>query len=68
MKEFRRSYFKESSSKSDFRCGSISVWCYRGNIATPKWKDVDTGESHLHNHLFSDTYDDLQIITRCFVL
>jgi hypothetical protein len=23
------------------------VWFYRGNIATPKWKDIDTGESRL---------------------
>jgi len=40
-KEFRRSYFRESASPNDFRSGSFSVWCYRGNVATPKWKDVD---------------------------
>ena len=27
---------------ADFRTGSFSVWCYRGDVATPKWKDVDT--------------------------
>jgi hypothetical protein len=42
LKEFRKSYFRESSSSADFKAGSFYVWCYRGNIATPKWKDVDT--------------------------
>ena len=46
MKEFRKSYFRESDSVADFRAGSFSVWCYRGNVATPKWKDVDTSEGH----------------------
>ena len=30
---------------ADFRTVSLSVWCYRGDVATPKWYDVDTGES-----------------------
>jgi len=41
-KEFRKSYFRESDLVSDFKSGSFSVWCYRGNVATPRWKDVDT--------------------------
>ena len=45
-KEFRSNCCYVSSS-ADFRAYSDSVWCYRGNIVTPKWKDVDTSESHL---------------------
>ena len=41
-KEFRKSYFRESESKADFRGASFFVWCYRGNEPNPKWKDVDT--------------------------
>jgi len=41
-KEFRKSYFRESGSVADFKAGSFSVWCYRGTIEPPKWKDVDT--------------------------
>jgi len=41
-KEFKKSYFRESGSTADFRAGSFSVWCYRGNVVSPKWKDVDT--------------------------
>ena len=47
MKEFRESYGSQSDSVSFFRSIDTSVWCYRGNIVTPKWKDIDTGESHL---------------------
>ena len=24
---------------------STSVWCYRGNVMTPNWRDIDTSES-----------------------
>ncbi|KAF8805120.1 hypothetical protein BYT27DRAFT_7243300 [Phlegmacium glaucopus] len=41
-KEFKKSYFRESESAADFRSGTFSVWCYRGDVATPKWKDIDT--------------------------
>ena len=41
-KEFRKSYFRESESKSEFKGASFSVWCYRGAVIAPKWKDVDT--------------------------
>ena len=30
-----------------FQALRFSVWCYRGNVVTPKWKDDDTSESHL---------------------
>jgi len=42
MKEFRESYYRESSTTADFRAGSYHVWCYRGNIVPPKWHDIDT--------------------------
>ena len=44
-KEFKKPYFMISGSP-DFRALSRSVWCYRGNVVTPEWRDVDTGESH----------------------
>ena len=52
-KEFRRSYFRESSFTADFKSGSFSVWCYRGNDANPKWKDVDTSEDSQSFFFFS---------------
>jgi len=43
LKEFKKSYFRESDSSADFKKGgTFSVWCYRGNVAIPKWRDVDT--------------------------
>jgi len=41
-KEFRSSFRTPSSSAALFRALSLSVWCYRGNVVTPRWKDVDT--------------------------
>lgn len=43
-KEFKKSYFRESDSKADFKSASFSVWCYRGLVEEPKWKDVDTSK------------------------
>jgi len=40
-KEFRRSYFRESERKSDFKVAEFNVWCYRGQLIDPKWKDQD---------------------------
>ncbi|KIM40826.1 hypothetical protein M413DRAFT_27963 [Hebeloma cylindrosporum] len=40
-KEFKTSYFREAKSKHEFQAASFSVWCYRGALAEPKWKDVD---------------------------
>ena len=45
-KEFRRGYNQPSGSTDLFRCFSISVSCYRGDVVTPEWKDVDAGESN----------------------
>jgi len=51
-KEFRRSYFRESESpKKDFKNATFNVWCYRGSVDEPKWKDVDPS-----TRLISSTY------------
>ncbi|KAH9485815.1 Heat shock 70 kDa protein 12B [Psilocybe cubensis] len=42
MKEFRKSYFRESEARSEFKAAVFAVWCYRGLVAEPRWKDVDT--------------------------
>ena len=47
-----------SDSTSDFRY-SDSIWCYRGKVVNPKWKDVDTGESHLTAHHLFNVLDEL---------
>ena len=44
-REFRKSYGCECVSKHDLKGLSIPVSCYRGALATPKWKDVDPRES-----------------------
>lgn len=44
-REFRRSYFRESERKSDFKVAEFNVWCYRGQQSNPKWKDQDHGTS-----------------------
>jgi len=41
-KEFKRTYFRETEFLHEFRSISFSVWCYRGYVANPKWKDIDT--------------------------
>jgi hypothetical protein len=41
-KEFRNPYFRKSNSKNDLKGACIYMWCYRGAVVTPKWKDVDT--------------------------
>ncbi|KAF9524963.1 hypothetical protein CPB83DRAFT_944651 [Crepidotus variabilis] len=41
-KEFRKSYFRESENKGDFKSAEFYVWCYRGQLDEPKWKDQDT--------------------------
>jgi len=40
-KEFRKTFCRMLGS-ANFRSLGQSVWCYRGNVVTPKWKDVDT--------------------------
>ena len=50
-KEFRRQYcreyklFEKQPSAPSFR-----VWCYRGAVVEPKWKDVDTGNFGLKTY------------------
>jgi len=44
-KEFRRSYTYNCKSKDEFREATISVSCYRGELVTPRWKDVDIRKS-----------------------
>jgi len=41
-KEFRKPYFRESENRNEFKDASFSIWCYRGAVAEPRWKDVDT--------------------------
>ena len=43
-KEFKGTYFRETEFLTDLKSISFSVWCYRGMVANPKWKDVDTGK------------------------
>ena len=49
-KEFRGSYYWATDSATGSRVLVVSVWCYRGNMVTPMWADVDSSESP-HNHL-----------------
>ena len=44
MKEFKRAYFRETQTLDEFKSILFSVWCYRGSVVDPKWKDVDTGK------------------------
>ena len=44
-KEFRSSFHHQYASKNKFKGITSSVWCYRGTVAVPRWKDVDTGMS-----------------------
>jgi len=41
-KEFRKTYRHRSFSTTSFRSIKHDFLCYRGNIETPRWKDVDT--------------------------
>ena len=70
MKEFKESYYTSSDTADDFQAVAFSVWCYRGNVATPMWEDIDASESPLTINLFGvlDEVNILQIITRSFVL
>ena len=47
-KEFRKGYCYEYESKEDPKTKTISdvsVWCYRGALVVPKWKDIDGRKS-----------------------
>ena len=51
-KEFRNSYFCESENRNEFKDASFSIWCYRGVVAEPRWKDIDTGSFSSPHPLF----------------
>ncbi|CAA7263110.1 unnamed protein product [Cyclocybe aegerita] len=40
-KEFRDSFSMTGFDPSHFQSVTNEVWCYRGNLANPKWKDLD---------------------------
>ena len=47
MKEFKNSYHRSLDISDDLQAVAFSFWCYRGNLVTPMWKDVDASESLL---------------------
>ena len=47
-------YCRISDSAAKLRFVNSCVWCYRGDVVTPKWKDVDTSESYLTLLAFFD--------------
>ena len=53
-KEFKRPYTLDRETLDGFKSISISVWCYRGNVVNPKWKDVDTGKFWTRLHRLLD--------------
>ncbi|KAI5999139.1 hypothetical protein EDD15DRAFT_2386458 [Pisolithus albus] len=42
-KEFRRSYNRTSTNRSDFRYLADPILCYKGSSPRPRWTDVDAG-------------------------
>ena len=44
-KEFRRNYVYDRQSKFGFQKTTISITCYRGEVVTPRWEDIDTRKS-----------------------
>lgn len=40
-KEFREEYFEEAENLNRLRQVESEVWCYRGNLECPRWKDED---------------------------
>lgn len=42
-KEFRRAYFEETDSLSELSRVTVSLDCYRGELANPRWRDIDAG-------------------------
>ena len=50
------SYYQLRQSKNDFKCTTDSVWCYRGAVVAPTWKDVDTGQYLFGLQLRNITY------------
>jgi len=48
-KEFRKSYAYECQFKHEFQETNVSITCYRGEVVTPRWEDVDTRKSLFQN-------------------
>jgi hypothetical protein len=46
-KQFRSSFIRQYESTIKLKSVISSVWCYRGTVAVPRWKDVDTRMSML---------------------
>ena len=46
-KEFGTMYFQEIVSPSGLSWGTVSLDCYRRELANPRWKDIDAGMSLL---------------------
>jgi hypothetical protein len=41
MREFREEYFEEAGHPETLRRLESEVWCYRGSLTNPRWKDED---------------------------
>ena len=68
--EFRKSFRYSRSYRSDLESCEIPISCYRGTNATPRWKDVDSGQFCIYWCDFStdillspENYSQLCIIT-----
>jgi len=42
-KEFRKPYVRDLQKKADLKDASFQLWCYKGNLDNPMWKDQDIG-------------------------
>ena len=43
-KEFSRKFHLSRTTPNAFKSASAILWSYRGEIANPRWKDIDKGE------------------------
>ncbi len=57
---------RESDSRADFKNASLSVWCYCGLVAEPKWKDAETSKCPLCNTFSALTVFHIQRTTPNF--
>lgn len=44
-KEFSKDFHISRKTIDKLTTANVNVWCYRGQLATPQWKDVDRGKS-----------------------
>jgi len=42
-KEFRKPYVRDLQKKADLKDASFQLWCYKGDLDNPEWKDQDIG-------------------------